>query len=255
MKNIPKVQLIAFALAGVLLSPTAVKGSPIGTFSIVGLGNVRVGASFIDFGTTGPVFESSYANCVLGANPGACAINGTTTGSVLVTTGTGSFAGLAITAGTVLDLEDDFAPIGANFSLPGFITLAALPGTTFTATSIPLGVGTPAGCTNIPGNVCTIPGSPFTITNLGGGSSSVALTVAGFATDGIGPESAFAGRYSSQVNLTADQIIAQIASVGWVQSSFSADFDVSPVPESSSAMLLVIGGLLLLGGRRRLSKN
>jgi hypothetical protein len=238
------------------LMPADLYAAPFGTLTIVGTGNVRVGASFIDWGNLGPVFESStYTNCEPGPNPGACVLDGTTDGAVFVTGGTGTFAGIAGTAGTLLDLEDDFAPSGTPFSLANFLQLSALPGVVFTATTLPLGSGTPAGCTSNPGDVCTIPGSPFTITNLTSTSSSVALTIFGTVDDGSGTPGNFIGAFSTQFDdLSAAGILAAIAANGWVESSHSADFTITPIPEPSSAVMFGAGVLLLLtsyGLRRR----
>lgn len=237
------------SLLPLLMLSLGAEAGPMGAFSVVGTGNVRLGNSFIDWGKPGPTFESaSYPNCVSGPNPGACVIDGTTTGSSLFTAGTGSFALVVGISGTIADLEDDFAPTGAGFLLDNFLT--GVPGMTFAATFIPKGAGTLAGCTNNVGDVCTIPGSALTITNLPGGGSNVSMAIQGIATDVTGMSS-FEGLVLSQVGLTAAQFIALTQVNGYIQSSWSANFDVTAVPaatpEPSSLLLLSLGGLQLIG--------
>jgi hypothetical protein len=250
-----------------LTAPVATQAAtigPSGTFTIVGLGNVRVGDSWIDWGHAGPVFESStYTNCDPGPNPGPCVIDGTTTGDILFTNGSGSFSGLTGTQGTIKDLEDDFAPTNVNFSLANFLVAAADPSLSFTLNFIPLGTGTLAGCSNTPGAVCTPPNSPFTITNLadtdGDGTAdnaAVAFVVRGTVTDANGT-STFNGRFSTQIGMSAGEALAIVASGGWVESSHSADFDAvaSAIPEPGTVSLLAGGAFMfLVAGLRRRKK-
>jgi len=261
--------LLVFSLATLfmLTAPVATQAAtigPSGTFTIVGLGNVRVGDSWIDWGHPGPTFESeSYTNCDPGPNGGACVIDGTTTGDILYTAGTGSFSGLTGTMGTVKDLEDDFAPVNTNFSLANFLTAAADPGLSFTLNFIPLGTGSLAGCSNTPGAVCTPPNSPFTITNLadldGDGTAdnaSVAFVVRGTVSDATG-STQFEGRFSTQVGMSAAEAIAIVTGGGWIQSSHSADFEATatPIPEPGTISLLAGGALMLLAARFRRRKS
>ncbi len=243
------ITLVSFACA-------ALSAAPFGTISLTGVGDVRVGLSFVDWGTLGPVFNDPYTNCVPFANPGACNIDGTTVGSVFVTDGTGTFAGIAGSAGTLLDLEDDFAPVGVPISLSGFLSLAARPGVTFVATLVPFGAGTPAGCNSVAGSVCTPAGSPFTITNTSATSATVSLRVLGHAYDADGILVDYEGAFSTQFNdLSAAGILNQIATVGYAQSSHSADFTLNPIPEPSTAILFGCAAMLLLAGTVRRSRR
>jgi hypothetical protein len=259
--------LLVFSLATLfmLTAPVATQAAPIGpsgTFTIVGLGNVRVGDSWIDWGHSGPVFESnSYTNCDPGPNPGSCVIDGTTTGDILYTNGTGSFSGLVGTTGTVKDLEDDFAPVNTNISVANFLTAAANPGLSFTLNFVPMGTGSAAGCSTAPGAVCTPPNSPFTITNLadtdGDGiadNASVAFVVRGTVSDASG-STAFNGRFSTQIGMSAAEAIAIVTGGGWVESSHSADFDATAIPEPGTISLLAGGALMLLAARFRRRKR
>jgi hypothetical protein len=206
-----------------------------------GLGDVRVGVTgggvnFIDFAKTGNVF-------------------GPTNGDVLFVSGTGDFASLATTTGTIRDLDATIAPVNMPFSLANFITASTRPELEFTLTFIPLGAGSAAECTNNQGDVCTPPGSPFTITNLSDTESSVALTMRGVVTDGSGDfPSFFQAQFTTQLDLTAAEALLEIATNGFVQSSHSANFTVIPIPEPGLAPVAVA----LLGGvywMRRRSKR
>jgi len=227
---------------------------------MVGLANVRIGDSWIDFGA----FESTtYANCDPGPNGGACALDGTTTGSVAYTDGTGSFAGIATTSGTVKDLEDDFAPVNTSFSLSSFLAMAAFPTYSFTLTFIEAGSGTLAGCTDLPGDVCTPTGSPFTLTNgvdTNGDnvadSVSVLFAVSGTIFDGIGPLTAFQGSFTTQfVNQTALSLLNAIVANGFVSNSNSSTFEATiipnVIPEPATLLLFGTGAAALAVSRRR----
>jgi hypothetical protein len=255
---------VALAIAIAAL-PGPAQAAPLsGTFTTVGTGNVRVGDSWIDWGHSGLVFESTtYPGCDPGPSPG-CVINGTTTGDILFTGGTGSFSSLLLDPGTFKDLEDDFAPVNATFSLPDYI--GNPDGFSFTATFIPLGTGTPAGCTSVPGAVCTPPGSGFTLTNLadsdGDGTAdnvAVAFVIRGTVTDPSGPPSMFEGRYSTQLGMSSAEALAAIAAVGYVESSHSADFQVSiiptVIPEPATLLTFGAGTALLAAHRRRRAKK
>src|SRR5689334_18083559 len=93
-------------LAGIALlafSVTAQAAPLTGTFTTAGLGDVRVGASFIDWGQAGDIF-------------------GPTNGDILYVSGTGSFSVLALTNGTIHDLNMAAEPVGTSFLLNNFLT-------------------------------------------------------------------------------------------------------------------------------------
>lgn len=228
---------------------------------MVGTLDVRIGDSWIDFGP----FVGSYANCDPGPNPGACAIDGTTSGSVLFTSGLGSFSTIGGTFGTIADLEDDFAPVGSTFSLSSFLTMAAQPTYQFTLTFIPVGSGTAAGCTNNVGDVCTPPGSPFTLTNVDSDMDgvtdrvSVGFSVDGTIFDGIGPITMFTGTFTTQfLGFTALSLLNAVSTLGFVQNSNSSTFTaqiIPGIPEPATLVLFGTGAAVLAVRRRRQNRK
>jgi hypothetical protein len=239
-----KLRLAAIATAALLMSATVSAAPLSGTFAIAGLGDVRVGTNFIDWAQAGNIF-------------------GPTPGDILYVSGSGSFSGLPLTQGTVKDLTSAADPVGVPISESNFLTSNAQPSWLFTLTFIQPGSGTAAGCTNNPGDVCTpFPTSPFTISNLVGGGSSVALAVRGTLTDPVGPASLFVGTFTTQfANLTAAEILALLSTQGFVQSSHSAEFTVTVgpqvIPEPATLLLFGTGLSLLSAGfaRRRNRKR
>ncbi len=223
---------VAFGIAVLVASAGVASAAPLGgTFNLAGQAPVRVGPNYIDWGETGPVF-------------------GTPTGDIVFTSADGSFSGLTLTTGTLLDLTNPPALVGAPINIANFLTADTQPTWDFTLTYIEPGSGTNAGCFDGDSSTnCTPAGSPFTIVDTAG-NASVTLNMRGTVTDLVGPVSTWSAIYTTQfTGQSAASLLAAIANQGYVQSSYSAEVTSTPppptsVPEPLSGFLLGTGLLV-----------
>lgn len=175
--------------------------------------------------------------------------------------GTGTFAAgfnVGEVDGVIKDLMLPGDPVGSVFSKPDFMTFIAFPGLSFELTFIAPGVSGTGQCAAAPaaGQICTPTGSPFNLQNTSASSSSASFDVAGKVTDGSGDVSSFTGTFTTQFTTqNYQQLLAEIFGPdgsGFVQASYSAQFNVTPdsdvpdVPEPAT-MFLFGAGMLGIG--------
>ncbi len=168
-------------------------------------------------------------------------------------TSTGSFAPLADTSGTAKDLDVITEPVGSPFSLMDFLTFSAMPSWHFDLMYIDPGVFGSADCAAAPaaGQTCTPlappPKSPFNLANTVSGSTA-SFVVRGTAYDDMGgPVSMFTGIYTTQFATPYQSLLQTVARGGTVQTSYSATYTFTTVPEPAT-WSLVISGLLFAAG-------
>lgn len=164
----------------------------------------------------------------------------TTTGAME----TGSFAGL--TGGTITSLTG--GPATGTVNVPNFISFSqglAAP-ITFDLTYIAPGSGTLAACgASVVGTACTPAGSPFTLFQLSSSTVVASLQVNGEAyTQPKSSGFSYAtGIFSTQfvMNGTIQGILQQLATSGGINTTYSASFTASPVPEPASMLMMGLG--------------
>ena len=157
---------------------------------------------------------------------------------------TESFAGL--TGGSIGTLTG--GPSTGDVNMPGFIHFSDGVGApiTFDLTYIAPGTGSLAGCSSgTAGASCTVAGSPITLFQLSNGTVTASLQMNGEAyTDPRATGYSFAkGIFSTQfvVPGTIPEILAKLQTTGGIDSTYSASFSTSPVPEPASMLMMGLG--------------
>jgi hypothetical protein len=198
---------------------------------------------------------------------------------------TGSFSGLAGDDGTITNLTNNSTntgpnPVGVAFNDPNWMVFSGPPTNadiSFDLQFINPGDFTSTACTALvplAGQTCTLPGSPFDLTNEGpvvGGSTITAVgitfSVSGTAvntltgetshfTSGFGNSGQVLDATSGAVLTTLQQVVSSIEAGHSVTSGYQDGTSAvaSGVPEPSTVVFASLGGLfLLLGSLRRKS--
>jgi hypothetical protein len=209
---------IAGALAALASAP-AWSAPPTGELNIAG--GLTISAGGIDFLASG------------GGN-----------GSFFVISGSGDFAPLAGTMGTVLDLTSTTLP--ANL-----LTFAAAPGLHFDGGALlPSGAGA-ADCFAAPaaGQVCALPGFDVLLTNVTASMSTLTVAGVGSFVNGAGESTPYRGLFTTQfASMPYQQLVSTLQGGGSVTTSYSAS--LVPVPEPATYGLMALG-LAVLGGLAR----
>lgn len=232
--------------------------------------NVAVNLQYIDFGYTGAVTVGS-PEIATGT------VVGVGSGPFSVSPSSGSFAGLTGIVNVADLCQPGVGPCadpvlaGVATSFANFITFSAKPSWTVTLTMLDAGGGTIGDCagaagSGLSGQSCTIPGSPFTLTNTGGAAGTpatgvnVALEFQGTMTDGS-VTNPVTGNFSTQFSGTDLQtILADINAGKSIANSASGTLTIqagtSTVPEPASFTLAGLGGVLIaLGALRRKARG
>jgi hypothetical protein len=133
----------------------------------------------------------------------------------------------------------DSVPIGAGFT-PNFFQLAEHPNWIFNETFLEAG---------------SAPTIPFVVTELGG-QSSITITIHGIAFDTATPGdiSHWDAVISSQYNLTAAELEAEVVAGTLPINSWSGTFTATAVPEPATLLTFGFGALALVRKRRSLNK-
>jgi hypothetical protein len=224
--------------------PGLLGATALGTLDITGVGLVQVTGSTIDF--------SPFGGGV---------------GNFAVTAGTGDYSILSLLAtGTITDLADPPDTAGPPLAAPvNPFMIVPDPGAifSFNLEQILLGGGAPCPPPPAVGSNCTptiVPNSPFILTQ-NADSVGVSFSVRGLVTDLRDDSQAkYVGLFTANLTGTSvntvPKVLTALVSPGYVDSSWSASFTSTPIPEPAT-LALIGGGLVALVafGRRRKSRS
>jgi len=244
-----------------LVAPSAFAAPIVGTLALSANGTtvIAVNGTKIDFNFIGTVSNTfppvATSGTVTGNNADALYDVGSSS--------TGSFAAVIGTTTTVHDLDSTLEPtgslVGPSLPLAHFITFAAQPLWDITLTEVFPGIFSNAGCNSTAvGATCSLPGSPFNLTNTAGNQVSASFSYAGRASDGAGNFSNVNGTFQTTFsNTTIAAIVAALGSGQAVVTTGSGTLaaTAAPIPEPGSTSMAVIGGALLMlsaAARRKL---
>ncbi len=224
VRNVLKLAVLALAVAAWTFSIPSASAGVVGHLSvgICGGGGVTVSAALIDWAP---------------GSPSACLQVGILTN--ITSVGDGN-----LTPASATGLINDLPSLLPGAGTIGFMKFGAL---SFDLASVGgFGPGSGVSCASDPGvnNSCSIPTSPFLLTQTSTGSSVTLLAHGTIFDSGDGITSFWNGSFTTQINgPDPASIQATILGGGSITSSFSGEFDVTPTPEPVS-MALIGGGLI-----------
>jgi len=173
----------------------------------------------------------------------------------VATGGTGVFAPLSGTSGTIKNLAfGSTTPLNQSFLLTSFMTFAGNPSLSLDLTFIYLGVGGQSQCSAAPapGQVCTPafaslvsaanPGglSPYTFLNSPGGGSTLSFSVTGNLVNGA-VSTPFQGVFSTQFNVPYQTVLSTLNTGAPTSISGNFTSSAATVPEPTTMLLLGTG--------------